>query len=133
MLIILFLFTFSILLFILFLFVRNDGKRSPLNLEVGLDACMANLMRPGMYNAYHHITIIPNSEQVPGLPDRNAEMADNSKDLITKTGVYDVVGGGLHAFSACWFQGSRCFKKSLEIPVRSKNIILHCMILHSMT
>lgn len=23
----------------------------------GLDACMANLMRPGMYNAYHHISI----------------------------------------------------------------------------
>ena len=24
----------------------------------GLDACMANLMRPGMYGAYHHITIL---------------------------------------------------------------------------
>lgn len=74
--------------------------------EVGLDACMANLMRPGMYNAYHHITIIPNSEQVAGLPDREQdaltsvplvaleqEMPDNGKDLITKTGIYDVVGG----------------------------------------
>lgn len=60
---------------------------------VGLDACMANLMRPGMYNAYHHITIVPNGEQVPGLPDRNQEMPDNSKDLISKTGIYDVVGG----------------------------------------
>jgi diaminopimelate decarboxylase len=25
---------------------------------VGLDACMADLMRPGMYGAYHHITVI---------------------------------------------------------------------------
>jgi diaminopimelate decarboxylase len=25
---------------------------------VGLDACMANLMRPGMYGAYHHISIV---------------------------------------------------------------------------
>ena len=25
---------------------------------VGLDACMANLMRPGMYGAYHHITVM---------------------------------------------------------------------------
>jgi len=25
---------------------------------VGLDACMANLMRPALYNAYHHITIL---------------------------------------------------------------------------
>ena len=24
---------------------------------VGLDACMANLMRPGMYGSYHHITV----------------------------------------------------------------------------
>lgn len=63
--------------------------------EVGLDACMANLMRPGMYGAYHHITIIPNSEQMPELPDRKKGMPDNSKDLITKTGIYDVVGGWL--------------------------------------
>ena len=61
--------------------------------QVGLDACMANLMRPGMYGAYHHITIIPNSEQMPELPDRKKEMPDNSKDLITKMGIYDVVGG----------------------------------------
>ncbi len=25
---------------------------------VGLDACMADLMRPGMYGAYHHITVV---------------------------------------------------------------------------
>lgn len=25
---------------------------------VGVDACMANLMRPGMYDAYHHITVL---------------------------------------------------------------------------
>ena len=25
---------------------------------IGLDACMANLMRPALYNAYHHITVI---------------------------------------------------------------------------
>ena len=25
---------------------------------VGTDACMANLMRPGMYGAYHHITVL---------------------------------------------------------------------------
>ncbi len=25
---------------------------------IGVDACMANLMRPGMYKAYHHITVL---------------------------------------------------------------------------
>jgi diaminopimelate decarboxylase len=28
---------------------------------VGVDACMANLMRPGMYGAYHHITVLGKS------------------------------------------------------------------------
>lgn len=62
---------------------------------IGVDACMANLMRPGMYNAYHHITIYPDETPVPGLPSRDAPMADNSEDIITKDapGVFDVVGG----------------------------------------
>lgn len=32
---------------------KNTYKR-----YLGLDACMANLMRPGMYGAYHHITVL---------------------------------------------------------------------------
>lgn len=31
---------------------------------IGLDACMADLMRPGMYGAYHHITV-PGKEDAP--------------------------------------------------------------------
>jgi diaminopimelate decarboxylase len=31
---------------------------------IGLDACMADLMRPGLYGAYHHITI-PGKENAP--------------------------------------------------------------------
>ncbi len=40
---------------------------------VGLDASMANLMRPGMYGAYHHITIM-------------------GKETKAKTNIYDVTG-----------------------------------------
>lgn len=40
---------------------------------IGVDACMANLMRPGMYGAYHHITVL------------GKENAEANK-------VYDVVG-----------------------------------------
>lgn len=39
----------------------------------GLDACMANLMRPAMYGAYHHITVL-------------------GKEDESKTDTYDVVG-----------------------------------------
>ena len=31
--------------------------------HVGLDACMANLMRPAMYGAYHHITVAGKEHQ----------------------------------------------------------------------
>ena len=31
---------------------------------IGLDACMANLMRPGMYGAYHHISIAGKDDQI---------------------------------------------------------------------
>mmetsp|Transcript_134460 Transcript_134460/g.287677 ORF Transcript_134460/g.287677 Transcript_134460/m.287677 type:complete len:473 (-) Transcript_134460:56-1474(-) len=61
---------------------------------VGIDACMANLMRPGMYGAYHHISIFPDKNPPPGLPSREEAAPDNSKELIIKKGgVYDVVGG----------------------------------------
>lgn len=30
---------------------------------VGVDACMANLMRPGMYGAYHHVTVLGKEEE----------------------------------------------------------------------
>jgi len=32
---------------------------------VGVDACMANLMRPGMYGAYHHITVLGDVKNRP--------------------------------------------------------------------
>lgn len=40
---------------------------------IGVDACMANLMRPGMYGAYHHITVM-------------------GKEKAVKSKTYDVVG-----------------------------------------
>ena len=32
---------------------------------IGVDACAANLMRPAMYGAYHHITVM-GKEDLPG-------------------------------------------------------------------
>jgi len=75
------------------LFTRVTHRKKIYKNYVGVDACMANLMRPGMYDAYHHISIIANEKQVPGLPSRDAFLPDNSKDLIIKPGVFDVVGG----------------------------------------
>ncbi len=37
---------------------KVQHKKNIYKQYVGLDATMANLMRPGMYNAYHHITVL---------------------------------------------------------------------------
>ncbi|MDR2705246.1 MAG: diaminopimelate decarboxylase [Planctomycetaceae bacterium] len=41
---------------------------------IGVDACMANLMRPGMYGAYHHITVL-------GKPE-NSGLAVETVDVV---------------------------------------------------
>ncbi len=46
---------------------------------VGLDSCMANLMRPGIYGAYHHISV-PGKEDAPAdqLYDVTGSLCENS-------------------------------------------------------
>ncbi|MTI83389.1 MAG: diaminopimelate decarboxylase [Firmicutes bacterium] len=47
-----------------YLVSRVLHKKETYKNYVGLDACMADLMRPGMYGAYHHITV-PGKEDMP--------------------------------------------------------------------
>jgi diaminopimelate decarboxylase len=47
-----------------FLVTRAIHEKHTYKNYVGVDACMANLMRPGMYGAYHHITVM-GKEQAP--------------------------------------------------------------------
>jgi diaminopimelate decarboxylase len=37
--------------------IKNNNIENKIQKFYGLDACMANLMRPGMYGAYHYITV----------------------------------------------------------------------------
>lgn len=41
-----------------YLVSRVIHKKETYRSYVGLDACMANLMRPGMYGAYHHVSVV---------------------------------------------------------------------------
>jgi diaminopimelate decarboxylase len=41
-----------------FLVTRAIHEKHTYKEYIGVDACMANLMRPGMYGAYHHITVL---------------------------------------------------------------------------
>lgn len=47
-----------------YLISRVLHKKSIYKDYLGVDACMANLMRPGMYGAYHHITV-PGKDSAP--------------------------------------------------------------------
>jgi diaminopimelate decarboxylase len=37
--------------------IKKNIRENDIQIFYGLDACMANLMRPGMYGAYHYITV----------------------------------------------------------------------------
>ena len=67
---------------------------------VGVDACMANLMRPGMYEAYHHITVL-------------------GKDDAPHDQVYDVVG------SLCENNDKFAIDRSLPRIERGDTLIIH--------
>jgi diaminopimelate decarboxylase len=56
------------------LVARALHRKSIYREYIGLDACMADLMRPGLYGAYHHITVA-------------------GKEDASLTETYDVVGG----------------------------------------
>ncbi len=46
-----------------FLITRAINLKETYKNYVGVDACMSNLMRPGMYGAYHHITVVGKEDQ----------------------------------------------------------------------
>ncbi|MCX7657612.1 MAG: diaminopimelate decarboxylase [Oscillospiraceae bacterium] len=75
---------------------------------IGLDACAANLMRPAMYGAYHHITVL-GKENAPcdhkydvtgGLCENNDKFAIDRMLPEIQTGDYVVIHDtGAHGFA----------------------------------
>ncbi len=75
---------------------------------IGLDACAANLMRPAMYGAYHHITVL-GKEDAPcdhvyditgGLCENNDKFAiDRSMPEVEMGDLLAIHDAGAHGFS----------------------------------
>jgi len=70
---------------------------------IGIDACMADLMRPGMYNAYHHITVLGKSgthkiyDVVGSLCENNDKFAvDRALPKIEKGDILVIHDAGAH-------------------------------------
>ena len=75
---------------------------------VGLDACAANLMRPAMYGAYHHITVLGKEDEIldhvydvtGGLCENNDKFAiDRSLPAIKVGDMVCIHDTGAHGFS----------------------------------
>ena len=75
---------------------------------IGLDACAANLMRPAMYGAYHHITVLGKEEDVcdhkydvtGGLCENNDKFAiDRMLPRIDMGDILVIHDTGAHGFS----------------------------------
>jgi len=63
---------------------------------VGLDASMANLMRPGMYGAYHHITILGKEHAPYKQPyDVTGSLCENNDKFAIQRSLPEVVPGDI--------------------------------------
>jgi diaminopimelate decarboxylase len=63
---------------------------------VGVDACMSALMRPGIYNAYHHITIPSKSEADPThVVDVVGSLCENNDKFAVQRPLPAIINGDL--------------------------------------
>ncbi len=63
---------------------------------VGLDACMANLMRPGLYDAYHHITVMGKEDAVTDhVYDVTGSLCENNDKFAVKRNLPEIDIGDL--------------------------------------
>ena len=64
---------------------------------IGLDSCMANLMRPALYGAYHHITVLwKENEKEKEVVDVTGSLCENNDKFaidrkLPKIGVWDLL------------------------------------------
>ena len=78
-----------------YLVSRVIHKKAIYKNYLGLDSCMANLMRPGMYGAYHHITV-PGKEKGPFKKyDVTGSLCENNDKFAVDREVSDADIGDL--------------------------------------
>ena len=62
---------------------------------VGLDACMANLMRPGMYGSYHHVTVPAREGGPRKVYDVTGSLCENNDKFAIDREIADPQTGDL--------------------------------------
>jgi diaminopimelate decarboxylase len=79
-----------------FLVTRVINLKETYKKYVGVDACMSNLMRPGMYGAYHHITVL-GKEKAPvvGPMDVVGSLCENNDKFAVDRPLPEIAVGDL--------------------------------------
>lgn len=66
---------------------------------VGMDACMANLMRPALYGAYHHITVLGKSAlPADRVYDVTGSLCENNDKFAVQRELPEIVPGDILVF-----------------------------------
>ncbi len=79
-----------------YLVTRVRHLKSTYKDYVGVDACMANLMRPALYGAYHHISVPSKSEApVAGVFDVTGSLCENNDKFAIDRELPEVEPGDL--------------------------------------
>ncbi len=74
---------------------------------VGMDACMANLMRPALYGAYHHITVLGKADAPKDhVYDVTGSLCENNDKFAIHRVLPEIVPGDLLAFHDAGAHGS---------------------------
>lgn len=70
-------------------------KKETYKKYVGLDSCMTNLMRPGMYGAYHHITVPGKEGGAAVVCDVTGSLCENNDKFAIDRSIPDPAIGDL--------------------------------------
>jgi diaminopimelate decarboxylase len=93
---------------------------------IGVDACMSALMRPGMYNAYHHITVpakahLPHQEVV----DVVGSLCENNDKFAIQRPLPPIADGDILVIHDTGAHG-HAMGFNYNGRLRPKELLLHC-------
>ena len=114
-----------------YLITRAQHKKEIYKDYIGVDACMANLMRPGMYEAYHHISVLGKENEaaaekydvVGSLCENNDKFAvDRPLPKIENGDLLAIHDSGAHGHSMGFNYNSKL--RSAELLLREDGSVL---------
>ena len=78
-----------------YLVTRVLHKKAIYKNYVGLDACMANLMRPALYGSYHHITVPAREGGPRKVYDVTGSLCENNDKFAVRRALPEISLGDL--------------------------------------